>query len=223
MIGVYMIKNIKNGKCYIGASSDIDRRWKEHLRSTDEMYLHNEMRKLGSEFFELSVIEECTTDVLFEREEHYIKKYNSTFPNGYNIVSGARSSCKTGSDNHNAVLSEIDVYNIREDYKNHIPIKDAYAKVSEKITENGFRSIWFGNIWREVHMDVYSEENRTWHRENSLIGRNHAHKVNHEEIIRIRKLRSSGVKRRDAIKMFNMNINTFNDVWYYHTFKDITV
>ncbi len=33
MIGIYKITNKINGKCYIGQSNDIERRWKEHRNS----------------------------------------------------------------------------------------------------------------------------------------------------------------------------------------------
>ena len=32
MIGIYKIVNILNNKIYIGKSSDIEKRWKEHIR-----------------------------------------------------------------------------------------------------------------------------------------------------------------------------------------------
>ena len=31
--GIYLIRNLKNNKIYIGQSVDIKRRWQEHLRS----------------------------------------------------------------------------------------------------------------------------------------------------------------------------------------------
>ena len=33
MTGIYLIRNKINGKVYIGQSTDIHRRWMEHLRS----------------------------------------------------------------------------------------------------------------------------------------------------------------------------------------------
>ena len=222
MIGVYMIENVQNGKCYIGASSDIDRRWKEHLRSTDKMVLHSEMRRIGIENFKLSIIEECDLKDIYNRERYYIKELGTLWPNGYNVLDG-RGSYMNGSKNRNAVLSELDVFRIRDDYGNHVPIDIAYKKVSDKITENGFKSIWFGKVWKEIHMDVYSNENREWHRRNGFLNKNHFHKINLEDVKKIRELRSNGVKRRHAIKIYNgININTFNDIWYYHTFKHVT-
>ena len=223
MIGVYIIENTKNGKCYVGASSDIERRWKEHLRSTDNMIIHADMRKIGIDNFKLRVLEECDLKDIYDRESYYINKLGSLWPNGYNILDSP-GSFKNGSENQNAVLSESDVFEIREDYGNHIPIEIAYKKVSDKISENGFKSIWYGSTWKEIHMDVYSNENREWHRSHNLSNRNHVHKVSIEDVKGIRELRSKGVKRRYALKAYpEININTFNDIWYYHTFKNIKI
>src|SRR5574344_371846 len=35
MIGIYKITNKINGKCYIGQSNDIERRWREHKSAFD--------------------------------------------------------------------------------------------------------------------------------------------------------------------------------------------
>lgn len=36
MIGVYLIKNKVNGKCYVGASKDIEKRFQEHRQEYRE-------------------------------------------------------------------------------------------------------------------------------------------------------------------------------------------
>ena len=33
MTGIYLITNLINNKVYVGQSTDIERRWSEHLRS----------------------------------------------------------------------------------------------------------------------------------------------------------------------------------------------
>jgi|SRR5699024_11081385 len=92
MIGVYKITNKINGKMYIGASIDIDRRKSEHFKPfrvnsfKDRLPLYHAIDKHGRENFDLEVLEETTIEELDEREEHYIKKFN-TVENGYNVVS----------------------------------------------------------------------------------------------------------------------------------------
>jgi group I intron endonuclease len=69
--GIYLIRNLKNNKIYIGQSKDILRRWQEHLRSGQpEKYsikserdfkapIHRAMQKYGIENFSIQVLEIC--------------------------------------------------------------------------------------------------------------------------------------------------------------------
>ena len=44
--GIYLIQNIKNGKCYVGQSKDIDKRIKEHKNA---MCYKNENSKFNED------------------------------------------------------------------------------------------------------------------------------------------------------------------------------
>ena len=48
MIGIYAIRNTKNGKMYIGESIDIEKRWKNHQEDLDNGNHHS--YKLQSEW-----------------------------------------------------------------------------------------------------------------------------------------------------------------------------
>ena len=98
MIGIYKIQNLTNGKCYIGQSKNIKRRWKDHRCSANNSVDHNynnplyrAIRKYGIENFSFEVIEECLVSELNDKEKYYIQKYNSFF-NGYNLTLGGDSS-----------------------------------------------------------------------------------------------------------------------------------
>lgn len=90
--GIYMIKNLVNGKKYIGQSVDIDTRRRSHfyhLRdgSHRNPYLQKSFDKYGEEAFEFIVLEECPRELLDEKEDFYMKKYNSLVEeNGYNLM-----------------------------------------------------------------------------------------------------------------------------------------
>jgi group I intron endonuclease len=51
-------------------------------------YLNNAIRKYGVNDFVVELIECCETEKSDEREIHYIKEFNSLFPNGYNLKNG---------------------------------------------------------------------------------------------------------------------------------------
>ena len=93
MIGIYKITNVVNGKCYIGQSRDIIRRWQtERYNSTNsncEAYnsaLSQAFRKYGIQNFTFEILEECSLEQLNERECYWAEYYNSYSPNGYNIA-----------------------------------------------------------------------------------------------------------------------------------------
>lgn len=88
MIGIYKITNLLNGKCYIGQSIHIERRWAEHLLPSADSIIANAIKKYGKENFKFEVIEEVSLeeiDTLDDLEELHIMLNNSIVPNGYNI------------------------------------------------------------------------------------------------------------------------------------------
>lgn len=76
MTGVYLIRNLKNGKEYVGASVDIKRRFTEHKapKANGNDKLHGDMRLYGLESFSFEVLEECEKEDLSSRELYHIKK-----------------------------------------------------------------------------------------------------------------------------------------------------
>ena len=92
MVGIYKIENTKSGKIYIGCSSCIDRRFKQHVKCLKGNYHRNKhlqqsFNKDGIKSFIFSIIEECSIDNLLELETYYILKFNSFKRDiGYNIL-----------------------------------------------------------------------------------------------------------------------------------------
>lgn len=92
--GIYKIENKINGHCYIGQSTDILRRWRNHKtvanneNHEDKEYpLYRAIRKYGIDNFDFSILEECKVEELNDKEVYWIKQYNSFF-NGYNQTIG---------------------------------------------------------------------------------------------------------------------------------------
>lgn len=88
---IYKIVNKQTTKFYIGQTKrTLAARWKTHLiqlnNSTKPLY--NSIRKHGIENFYIEEIEQVDNHLLDNREKFWIKLYNTTVPNGYNLSSG---------------------------------------------------------------------------------------------------------------------------------------
>lgn len=145
MAYIYKIINNINKKVYIGQTKrTIEIRWKQHLREyKDKDYaLYKAMRKYGIENFTIEVIENCSEEELNEKEEFYIRKYNSHInfekSNGYNMTLGGQNIIET---------LKIPVYYINLD---NFEIK-YYDSISEAHRDT---NISFSCIKNEIDSDI---------------------------------------------------------------------
>ena len=78
---IYIIKNYINDKVYIGLTTrTVEIRFKEHLKllkSNQSQLIHRAINKYGKNNFYVETLEECSENLLDEREMFYIEKYNS--------------------------------------------------------------------------------------------------------------------------------------------------
>jgi group I intron endonuclease len=88
--GIYKIRNLVNNKIYVGSSKRVPYRINRHKKlldtdNHDNPHLQSAWKLYGENKFEFSVIEECSPEILVEREQHY-KDYYESLPGGvYNI------------------------------------------------------------------------------------------------------------------------------------------
>lgn len=90
--GIYVIKFNLKLKFYIGSSSDIQRRFKEHRRKLRQgkhanQYLQKAWNKYGEEAFTFETIRPCENNLLVKYENYYLNKYIKIYNKGniYNI------------------------------------------------------------------------------------------------------------------------------------------
>lgn len=88
--GIYSILNIKTNKIYIGSSINLKSREYKHFwmlsnNRHDNLHLQKSYNKYGKECFIFNILELCEPNILADKENFYIKKYNSNNSDfGYN-------------------------------------------------------------------------------------------------------------------------------------------
>lgn len=160
MIGIYKITKKENGKSYIGQSNDIKRRFKEHQYKTD-IPIELAIQKYGVDAFTYEVIEECPLEELDKKEKYWISYYNTYKGFGYNCSEGGGDNrCE---NNGRTKLTNEEVAFIRECYDLHMRRREVYENFKDKISFNGFASIWNGSTWKEIKPEVYTKENKDYY------------------------------------------------------------
>lgn len=100
MTGIYKITNKINGKMYIGQSTDIFTRWRQHEQNhrlkLSNFAIYRAFEKYGFENFEFSIIEETSVNALDEREKFWIQELHTYVKdplcNGYNMTLGGEGN-----------------------------------------------------------------------------------------------------------------------------------
>lgn len=149
--GIYKIENKINGHIYIGQSTNINKRWKAEIASsnniTDTSYntvLSQAFRKYGIENFDFQIIEECPKEQLNEREIYWISYYNS-FKDGYNSTKGGKQSSAPQK------LTDETIQLIYEDLLNSsltmIEIAKKYKVSQAFISYVNTGKNWFNDKW----------------------------------------------------------------------------
>jgi group I intron endonuclease len=79
--GIYKIINIINGDFYIGQSTNIERRTKDHLNPNflNPSHLARAIRKYGKENFSCEILETCCHEELNSKEYEYIVRCNPKY------------------------------------------------------------------------------------------------------------------------------------------------
>ena len=88
--GIYKITNIENQKCYVGQAANIAERWRQHIKrgigaeAPTRNKLYPAMLEHGVENFTFEVVEECSREMLNEREDYW-QEYFGAREFGYSI------------------------------------------------------------------------------------------------------------------------------------------
>ena len=81
--GIYKITYIKTGEAYIGKSTNLKKRWVEHVKSAFDIgsiassSFHTRLKKDGVWNYTFEILEEVSKEQLTEREKYYIQLYGT--------------------------------------------------------------------------------------------------------------------------------------------------
>lgn len=146
VLGIYLIKNRINGKCYVGQSRNIQRRWIAEkgaaFNPNVKAYnypLSKAIRKYGVENFEFTVLEKCQFGELNQRECFWINElkpeYNQTSGGNYQVF---------GKLNFNQVQEIQETLSKESEEK--VKISDIANKFG--VSVDTIRNINAGRSWR---------------------------------------------------------------------------
>jgi group I intron endonuclease len=115
---IYLITNHINGKKYVGQTvNPIHHRWKEHIEDSyngnkSNSLLHRAIIRDGESNFGIEMIEECSNELLNDREKMYIQVYDTfyTHERGYNMT--------WGGEGHTTYSDEEIIYLWNQGYRN---------------------------------------------------------------------------------------------------------
>jgi len=156
MIGVYYIYCIESKQYYIGKSRNIDKRWISHIKLLKRGCHHSiKLQKAFNEYgqccFQFIVIEECNIDKLEDREQYWIKHYDS-FRNGYNGTVGGAGMGK-GEDCVNAKFTQQQVNEIRQrilESERYIDIATNHSVTDTTIQDIAKNKTYVDLTWKPV-------------------------------------------------------------------------
>lgn len=207
---IYIIKNTENNMCYIGQSIDYKTRFKKHCEEarrkkyTYKSYLYNAMNEIGIENFYVELLERQIEDYN-EKEEYYIKKYNTLRPNGYNLTKGGEGfPCLEGVLHYSATIKSQEI--LTQIYNKLLNSNLTLREIGEnfEIPEGVISNINQGKSYRNEHFTYPIRQNH----------------ISKEQLDRLTyDLKYSNYKYNELAKIYNLSISQIKTInmgrsWY---------
>lgn len=166
---IYKIVNLSNDKIYVGqAVSHIlnhkryrpyghDGRFRCHIseafsqKKNQSHYLNNAIRKYSVCSFECELLECCEIKNADEREIHYIKQFDSLYPNGYNLKNGGSVFTHTDESKQRVSNGVVKYYKDRkfDRFKDIKHIDDNIERYIRPLNRDGQQYGWYVFINRK--------------------------------------------------------------------------
>jgi len=234
--GIYQIKNIVNGKVYIGSSKRIGSRWKDHIRMLNNnkhhsLHLQSAWNMYGPDNFEFSVLEKCSVDEIFKREQYYIDKtkcYDMEY--GYNIMRTAGEYDRVQTDINNSIahknkpkLNQLtpQARHTEEQVKRIINLlldnKLSCAKIAEleNVNEQIVKNILYKHNWKYLTYEIEFPKREGKKKDSRA-------KLTDEDVVNICELLMSGETSRSVAEKYGVTYQAIDKIREHKNFKYIT-
>lgn len=225
MIGIYKITNKINNKIYIGKSVNIQERWNEHKRESllpeekwlankrgERTYFHSAIRKYGIDSFTWEIIEECDEKQLNEKEQYWIKFYDSNNKEkGYNMTLGGDGFYfGKGEDSFCAKITQTECDIIKQKLKERWTAKQIQELVPNA-SNSTISNINYGINW--------FDPNETY-----PISINNGHRIwSNEEAMKIKEEYANGETIQKLAEKYEVNPHTISRLVKGQTYTDLPI
>ena len=159
MAFIYKITNTDTNTIYVGKTNlTINERFDRHVKNSknSETYLYNAMRKYGIDKFIIEILEECTDDILNDREIFWIDQLNTFVPNGYNMTKGGDGGDTSSSPNFIQAMKEMHSKRNPEDYATYGMLGKKQSE-HQKLNQSIHKKDWWANISKEKFEEFKSK------------------------------------------------------------------
>lgn len=127
-VAIYKIENIQTGKCYIGQTTNPDRRRREHFEHSSNDRLRQSIRSEGESQFVFEVLEQVPGNKANLRESHWIRYYRD-HGGVFNRVDPLRKQYS------NQLMIEMFCHHFEIEYTDHLDRDSEFENLTDQFND----------------------------------------------------------------------------------------
>lgn len=211
--GIYGIRNLINGKIYVGKTGmNFGDRCDSHRSllnngKHDNPHLQRAWNKYKQENFEFIVLEDCVVDELNDREKYYIKLYKE-MGLAYNIHDGGDEGYNLGK-------------HLSEETKRKIGEKNRINGLGRKASDETKEKMAMSHTGKK-YAPMSEEGRKNIQRAQQKYFENNPKKLCVDDVIEIRKLHREGLNYSEIARKYSVTPQCISDICNYKRWKQVS-